>query len=441
MLKRFVEYVKQNRIIDKNEKTLLAVSGGIDSVVMLNLFTKAGFKCAIAHCNFHLRNKEYDADDQFVSQLAQRYNVDYYKIDFDTKNYAQEHGVSVEMAARTLRYEWFEKIRIESKSAYIATAHHQNDVVETFFMNLARGTGIRGLSGIKIKNERHIIRPMLFAQRKDIEEYCHLENLEYRIDSTNSQTKYVRNKFRHLILPFFEEVNPSFNQTVIRNVERFRDIEQIYLSEIHNKQQSCVSERNGAIYIDIEKLVELNPIKPYLLEFLRPYNFTYDLIEEIIPHLGDISGKQFFSSSHRLIKDRHELIITKLNTAVEIEVQIKENEIVIEKPIKLAISRLDKSEEFSFSKKNEIACFDLDKVSFPLTLRKWKIGDHFFPLGMKNKKKLSDFFNDNKFSILDKENTWLLISNDQIMWIVGKRIDNRFKITEETKRILQIELI
>jgi len=439
MVRKFEDYIHQHNICNKEQKILLAISGGIDSVVMLHLFIQAGYNCTIAHCNFKLRGKEADHDESFVVSLAAKYKLELHNISFDTKEYAKLNGISIEMAARTLRYNWFEQIRIKTNCEFIATAHHQNDVVETFLMNIARGTGIRGLSGIKEKNDRQIIRPMLFAMRKDIEEYCNLNKLEFCSDSTNSQTRYVRNKFRHLIIPFFEEINPSFNQTIIRNIQRFRDIETIYLQDIEAKKSQCIEQKNADFYIHIPQLELLSPLKTYLLEFLRPFDFSNDLVDDILENLHHTSGRQFFSSTHRLIKDRNYLIVTELTKLNdECEYQIDENIQSIFHPINLEISKLENNHEFNIPINNQLACLDADKVIFPLTLRKWQKGDFFFPLGMKNKKKLSDFFNDNKFSLLDKENCWLLCSQNEIVWIVGYRIDNRFRISNETKNILQI---
>ena len=311
MLKLFKNFIEANRLFTKNQKILLAISGGIDSVVMLDLFAKAGYNCGIAHCNFHLRNEESDMDEEFVRKLAGKYNISFYKHDFDTETYAKRKHISIQMAARDLRYNWFERQRKRQNFDFIALAHHADDIVETFHINIARGTGIRGLTGIKAKNNK-LVRPLLFATRQQITEYCTATDLQYREDSSNHLTKYARNKIRHIVIPAMEEISPNYGRIVIENIERFREVEQIYRSAIENEKRKCLIESGDEKYIKINELKKLTPIKTYLYEFINEFNFTHDTICEIINALNSSSGKQFYSTTHRLIKDRENLIITPI---------------------------------------------------------------------------------------------------------------------------------
>jgi tRNA(Ile)-lysidine synthase len=393
---------------------------------------------SVAHCNFNLRGDEANGDEEFVTRIVKSNNTPFYSTNFDTKKYAEEKGISIQMAARDLRYNWFEKIRKENNFDYIAIAHNKDDIVETFLINLTRGTGIKGLKGIKAKSN-NIIRPLLFASRKEIISYCTENNYIYREDSSNKSTTYSRNKIRHNIIPSFEEINVNFKNTIIETISRLSQVEEIYSSKIESKKDETISYSNDKIYLAIEKLFDLSSIETYLHEFLSPYNFNTQQISNIILSLRGISGKIFESSTHSLLRDRDYLIIDKKTEDSFNKAYIDADEKNIFSPIKLSIKRYTKTNDFKFSKESNTAFLDADKIEYPLIVRKWQQGDYFMPLGMKNLKKLSDFFIDNKISIYYKEKTWILESSNKIVWIIDMRIDDRYKITKHTKNILEIK--
>ena len=438
MLTRFIDYITNNHLLNPEDKILLAVSGGIDSMVLLNLFAKTGFEMGIAHCNFQLRGLESDEDEDFVSKVAAKHTIPYFSKKFDTAEYARDLGVSIQMAARELRYLWFEEVRLAKNYDYIALAHNKNDVIETFFINVSRGTGIKGLTGIRNKQNK-IIRPLLFATRREIEEYCSENKIQYREDSSNISTKYSRNKIRHHIIPEFEELNPGFYRTMYETIERLSEAEKIYAKAIEEKRKEVVIETREKVLIDIAKLKNLHPSATYLFEFLKPYQFPRQIIPGIIDALKGIPGKQFLSPTHRLIKDREHLIITEISMEEPKRFYIDDSTTSLTHPISLLLKRISRTSDFIIPPYPNIACIDYDKLNFPLMLRKWQKGDYFQPLGMDNIKKISDYFVDKKLSLPEKENTWILFSGAKIVWIIGQRLDDRFKVTEKTKEILQIE--
>jgi tRNA(Ile)-lysidine synthase len=442
MQKAFSSYIQKENLFITSDTILLTVSGGIDSIVMCELFHKANFKFAIAHCNFKLRGKESNGDELFVKQLAKKYDVPFFCKSFNTSAYADKKNSSIQMAARDLRYEWFEEIRKKEKFQYIATAHHQDDSVETFFINLVRGTGISGLHGILPKQGK-IIRPLLFTNKNEIEIFAKKNKLKHREDSSNASDKYVRNKLRHQVIPVLKELNPALGNTINETIQRLRDVELIYKNEIENKRKTIVKKEKGNYTISIEQLKKLSLPFIYLYKFLKPYNFNANTVESIIAALSGESGKQFYSDTHRLIKDRNLLIIEKIpgirDQELRIEINKDQKELVIE-GLQLKFRTLHENPKPKIlNPKSE--CVDFDKLEFPLEVRKWETGDTFYPLGMKGKKKLSDFFIDKKLSISQKENTWLLTSKGKIVWVIGLRIDERFKITDKTKKIYFAELV
>jgi tRNA(Ile)-lysidine synthase len=438
MLDRFVEFVKGKQLFEPQQKVLLAVSGGIDSMVLLHLFEKTGFKYGIVHCNFQLRGTESDEDEKFVKQQVLIHGVPSFFQRFETEEYARLNGISIEMAARELRYEYFEKIRTKNNYDYIATAHHQDDLIETFFLNLSRKTGIKGLTGIKEKAGR-IIRPLLFAGREVIEKYANENFIEFREDSTNEEVVYQRNFLRHKILPLFSELNPSFRKNILTSIENLKEVEKVYDFFISAETEKVISQRGDELVFSIDALKKSVFPTLVLLETLKDYNFNPIVVEEIFRSLGSGSGKQFYSKTHRLVKDRDRLFITPVSNDEDRIYYIEKNDIELFAPFDLTIEK-QSSEGFKISKESNVACLDLDKLEFPLLIRKWRQGDYFQPLGMTGFKKLSDFFIDEKIPVHEKENTWLLCSGKKIVWIMGHRIDNRFKITPETKDIIKIEI-
>lgn len=442
MQKEFVSYIQQEHLFNPKDRILLAVSGGIDSVVMCHLFHAAGLQFAIAHCNFQLRETESDGDEQFVKQLAVSCHVPFHTIRFDTKAYIKKNKLSTQAAARDLRYEWFEKIRKENNYSYIATAHHQGDVIETFFINLIRGTGISGLRSI-VPKQGKIIRPMLFTSRKELLSYAEEHKIIHREDSSNASDKYLRNKIRHQLMPVINEFSPVAELSIIHSIEKLREAEIIYKQTIDEVRSRVCSKQHNTIRISIAELKKLNPISAYLFELLKPYGFNSSTVTDVLSNLDGEAGKEFFSLSHRAVKDRNYLLLEPLITIKTPPVYfITKDQLELKTPnLNLEFQLLPYTAETSISKVDHRAMIDADKITFPLTIRKWETGDIFQPLGMKGKKKLSDFFIDKKLSLIEKENTWLLCSGEKIVWVIGIRPDERFKITETTKTIFSISLI
>lgn len=437
----FLNYIKKEKLFSVSDKVLLTVSGGIDSIALCDLFHKSGLKFGIAHCNFKLRGKESDKDEKFVESLATKYNVTFHSTTFKTKAFAKKNKLSIQVAARELRYNWFEEVKQEFKYKYIATAHHLDDSIETFFINFTRGTGISGLHGI-LPKQGAIIRPLLYATKVDIEAYAKKNKLKHREDSSNASDKYTRNKIRHHIIPVLKELNPAFEKSASATIQHLIDVETIYKTQIDNKRSSIVKTENSIIKITIASLQELNPLHTYLYEFLKPFNFSASHVEEIISAFDGESGKQFFSETHRLIKDRNALLIQPLTLQLEEAQSFKINKgqsEFISNSLKLKFETLP-LENYQPTNSQSIANLDFDKLHFPLELRKWQQGDVFYPLGMKGRKKLSDFFVDKKLSLYQKENCWLLTSEGKIVWIIGLRIDDRFKVSPQTSKIYQATL-
>jgi tRNA(Ile)-lysidine synthase len=434
VINEFLGYIAENQIIHKHEKILLAVSGGIDSTVLLHLLTESGYPCTIAHCNFKLRGTESDEDEQFVRQLAVRYQTGIHVNSFDTTGYALEKGISIQMAARELRYKWFDQLCLENRYDLVATAHNLDDVIETFFINLIRGTGIRGITGIKNRSG-NLVRPLLFASRESIAAFAEEKNIIFREDSSNADTKYIRNKIRHGIIPLLQEINPGFRQSIADTIERLRYTGIIYDQIIEDHKKEIVSEQDGCIYIDIQKLSRHPDRKTILYEFLSCFNFTSGSLGDIVKSLDGPSGKMFFSETHRLVKDRNILIISKLKMDEFLKYYIEDSTTGLDEPVKMDFMTINRTPQFHLSADRDTAYLDYSRLIFPLILRTWQPGDHFHPLGMPHLKKLSDFFIDEKLSIVEKENTWLLMSGENIAWVIGHRIDERYKITDQTEQV------
>lgn len=439
MVEQFLKFNKEENLFTSSQKILLAISGGADSMLMLHLFVTCGYNVSVAHCNFALRGSESDADEQFVTDYCEQNNISIYTKLFETKKFASENGISIEMAARDLRYEWFNELIDLYNFDLLATAHHLDDLIETFFINLARGCGIKGLSGIKAKTGK-IIRPMLFANRSEIIDYCDKLNVEYRTDSSNAETIYKRNLIRHNIIPLLEDVNPAFRKNVVKTVSILCETELLFKQKINEIKSIVYSEdENGAI-INIEKLLKFEPLKTILFELLKEFGFNTEQTIDIIYALKRESGRKFYSQFYRLIKDREYLLITPIKKTKNKFIYIDQNCKEINSPILIKIDSFILPPDYKYSTNKNIAEIDAEKLTFPLILRHRNEGEYFKPLGMEGFKKLSDFFIDEKFSIPEKENTWILASGNDIVWIVGKRIDDRFKITSNTKNIIRFTL-
>ncbi len=416
-VKQYIQ--KEELITSPHDIILVGLSGGADSVALLRILLELGYQCIAAHCNFWLRDNESLRDEKFVTQLCQTLEVPLYKIEFDTHSYAKQKAISIEMAARELRYNWFYELKIEIQASYIAVAHHIDDNIETLLLNLIRGTGIKGLTGIPPKNQE-IIRPLLGIYRQEITDYLNALHQDYVIDSTNLEAEYTRNKIRLNILPLFEEINPSVKNTLNETIYRLRETEQIYLDSVNKGIQRVYSE--GRIAID--KIRQEPSPSTLLYEILYPLGFTPQQIESIHQSLSKQSGKQFFSENWKVLKDRNFLFIEK-------------NEQNTLTP-KLEFQEFPFNTEFVIPRSKYVACLDKDKLKKPLTIRKWQVGDFFIPFGMKGRKKLSDYLTDNKFSLFEKENVWVLCSGEDIAWVINERIDQRFCIDQTTKNIVII---
>ena len=418
------KYIEEKNLFTFRDKVLVALSGGADSVALLRVLLVLGYRCEAAHCNFHLRGAESDRDERFVRSLCGELGVMLHVTHFDTMSYAASHHVSIEMAAREMRYDWFEQIRQQREAQVIAVAHHRDDSVETFLLNLVRGAGINGLKGISPKNGR-IVRPLLEADRQDILEYLHHLNQEYVTDSTNLQDEYMRNKIRLNILPMLCELNPSVSESIARTAERLTDASLIYNKEIEAGKQRVMEQENR---IDIPCLMaELAPAT-LLFEILHPLGFNSVQVKEVFRSLSAQSGKRFVSAEWEVLRDRTELIIQPRKH--------KREEEASENVPQLVIETLEVTPDFVIPRDKDTACLDADKLVQPLTVRKWQKGDKFVPFGMKGKKNISDYLTDRKFSLFRKENQYVVCSGEKIVWLIGERIDNRFRIGENTKEVL-----
>ena len=461
----FINFIKQHQLFDKNDHLLLAVSGGLDSVVLCELCHQAGFRFSIAHCNFQLRGEESDRDEKFVRELAIKYNSPLFIKIFDTKEYAADNKVSIEMAARELRYSWFNKLIEEHKSEmvpvnqqkfldsknansakgrhFILTAHHADDNVETLLMNFFKGTGIKGLHGI-LPKKNNIIRPLLFSKKEDLVQFAKKNSLSFVEDSTNSSNDYLRNYFRNQLIPGLEKVFPKVKDNLQNNLERFGEIEILYQQSIDLHKKNLLDIKGNEIHIPVLKLLKSKPLKTILFEIIKEYGFTPHQTDEVISLLNSETGKYISSATHRIFRNRAWLIIAPLNPLEAKNILISESEFEIhfqEGILKLKKEKLqDSTTEIEHSRSENIALLDASSIIFPLLLRKWKQGDYFYPLGMKHKKKLSKFFIDQKISLTEKEKIWILESDKRILWIIGLRIDNRFKISDNTKEILRVEV-
>lgn len=430
-------YIEKQQLLSGDGPVLVGLSGGADSVALLALLVQLDYPCVALHCNFHLRGDESVRDEQFAREMARTLDVPFYKIDFDTTAYGAEHHLSIEMAARELRYNWFEEMRLRLGAQAIAVAHHRDDSVETVLMNLVRGTGIRGLGGIRPKNG-YVVRPLLAVSRSEILDWLAEQQLSYVTDSTNLSDAYTRNFIRLRVLPLLEELNPSVKAAIARTADHLAETEAIYLHVVEKARRELLEED---FRIPIARLMEYPSPATILYELLKPYGFTRQVADDVFRSLTGESGKMFYSPDYRLLKDREYLLLSPVKKEEEQEYTFTADDIVEEiwrGPVELSFFKSVITTDFCFQKDKHIAYFDYDKLSFPLTLRKWKEGDWFIPFGMKGRKKLSDYFSDHKFSRMDKEQTWLLCSGENILWIVGERSDNRYCIDKTTKSVLVV---
>ncbi|MEO7043949.1 MAG: tRNA lysidine(34) synthetase TilS, partial [Ferruginibacter sp.] len=481
LLSTFKQYIKTQNLFQPKEHLLLAVSGGVDSVVLCELCQQAGFNFSIAHCNFQLRGEESNGDEKFVKDLAAHYNVPFFVKQFDTEKYAAENKISIQVAARELRYSWFTSIIDSSKSGddsnktggdsnkmtdvrknapinhqqstindspainhqlstinFLLTAHHTDDNIETILMNFFKGSGINGLKGI-LPKQKNIVRPLLFAGKEDILTFANENNLAYREDSSNNSDKYTRNYFRHQLIPGIEKIFPKVKENLADNAERFREINMLYNISVATAKKKLITISGNEVHLPVLKLEKTTALHSVLYEIIKEFGFTSPQVKEVIKLLHSESGKYVQSQTHRILRNRKWLIISPLNTneADNIILEKNDNEIIFPGG-KLRIERKDQPGKIE-ANPNSVQ-IDASQIKFPLLLRKWKKGDYFYPLGMQRKKKLSRFFVDTKLSLNQKQKTWVIESRKKIIWIVGQRIDDRFKITNHSKDCLKLTL-
>ena len=439
MQQKVQTYIQKHQLLTYKGRIIVGVSGGTDSVVLLHILMALGYECIIAHCNFHLRMEESDRDELFVRNLAKELKLSCYFVEFETTKYAAEHKISIEMAARDLRYAWFYELLYRHDAQAIAVAHHADDSIETMLMNLIRGTGLRGLTGIQPRNHK-VVRPLLCTNRLEIEAYLIRHDLDHIEDSSNASTDYQRNKFRNEVLPLLTEINPSVRTTLYDSMKRFEGNWIIYQQAIEKMRLEIVQTEPGVVKMDIESIKKQIHVPALMYELLHPYGFGPAIIEQITDQLDGESGKVFYSETHRLLKDRKYLMISANEEITIDKFQIEEDDQEIELPFPMKMNRQSISTNFEVSKELNRVHVDISKLLFPLMLRRWKEGDTFYPFGMTQRKKISDFFINNKLSLLEKEHSWILVSNNEIVWIVGQRLDNRFRVTKETKEVIEFKI-
>jgi len=439
LLTGFKIFIEKEQLFRPDQSLLLAVSGGVDSVVMAHLFKAAGFRFAIAHCNFQLRGDESVRDESFVATLAKQLDVNFHQVRFDTDAYTESKRVSIQVAARELRYEWLEQTREQGGYSYIVTAHHMQDSVETLLMNLSKGTGIAGLHGILPKQGR-LLRPLLFAEKENLLAYAAEHQLPYVEDSSNLTVKYTRNFFRHKVIPVMQEANPGTVTNIGSSIARFREAELLYQEALQRHIKRLVTQKGNTYMIPVMKLQKTVPLQTVAWEIFREYGCTAGQLPQVLELLNSGPGKMVETGSHRIIRDRQWLLITPLaeEQAATIVIE-KERGVISTANGILRIKTAERQEHTPIPAAATIACLDKTTLQYPLLLRRWKQGDYFYPLGMRKKMKLSRFFIDQKLSVVQKENIWVLESAKRVVWIVGLRIDDRFKITPQTKELLTIE--
>lgn len=421
-IKKVSQFIEEKHLFGFSDKVLVALSGGADSVALLRVLLRLGYACEAAHCNFHLRGEESVRDERFVRALAERLGVPLHVIHFDTNAYAASHNVSVEMAARELRYDWFTKLRQECGAKVVAVAHHRDDSVETFLLNLVRGTGINGLQGIRPVNG-DVVRPLLCVSRAEILDYLSSLGQDYVTDSTNLQDEFVRNKLRLNVIPILEIINPSVSDTIAETARRLADVAQVYQEAIQAAKQRVMPDGET---IDIPALCREPGAQNLLFELLYPLGFNAAQVNDVFRALHGESGRMFYSREWVLLIDRNRLI---RRPSGEVESQPE-----------LCLERMEVNPPFSVPHNNKEAYVDAEKVQGELTLRKWQSGDKFIPFGMKGFKSVRNYLRDKKFSRFEKERQWVVCDGDRIVWLVNERLDNRFRVTSETRFVINLKL-
>jgi tRNA(Ile)-lysidine synthase len=436
MLKEFQSHLSGSFPFLKDSRLLIAVSGGIDSMVLVYLLKQLEYDISIAHCNFGLRGEESDGDEEFVRHYAKDHRIKLFSTRFDTASFAADNKLSIQVAARQLRYIWFHQLLEENNLDYILTAHHLDDSLETFLINFTRGTGLDGLTGIPNQNDK-VIRPLLPFTRDDIEVYAKFSNIAWREDSSNASGKYMRNKLRHNMVPMLKEFNPSFAESFSQTLANLQQAESLVHDAAILMYQQVVAEKEGQKHINLSQLLRLPNYKAYLYQWLKPFGFT--AWDDIYALVAAQPGKQVYAPGYKLLKDRETLILEGIKPADRTIYEIAEGVSRIDFPIPITLEII-----YTFSNivtKNAVFVNN-NLIKFPLFVRKWQEGDYFYPLGMNGqKKKVSKYFKDEKMSLSEKENTWLLCSGNDIIWIIGRRADDRYKVDHATDTILKIEVL
>lgn len=428
MLQRFKDYICKQHLFSPTDEVLLAVSGGRDSVALMHLMQSAGFRYAVAHCNFHLRPGDCDRDQEFVCALAKEYGVPFFSTDFDTHAFALQTGASIEEAARKLRYDYFHRLCLQHGFACVATAHHRDDSVETFFLNLFRGTGIAGLHGIRPRSGE-VVHPMLCFSREEINSYVSQHRLQYVEDSTNAELEARRNRIRLQLMPLLRQLYPSVDVTMEANIERFFEAEQVYANHVESIREKLVcrdADIAHAVRISIADIEQLSPRRTLLFELLRPYGFNSSVVDSILALSAPATGRCFLSPTHRLVVDRGSLLIAPQTQS---------------EPPTVSFEHIPLSEVASLQVSSDVALLDADSLHEPLLLRRWQPADRFYPFGMNHSRLVSDFLKDLKLSVVEKEQAYMLVDADgRIVWVVGYRPDNRFRVTDRTETVLRVTL-
>ena len=433
----FTRFIAENQLFSQQSRVLLALSGGKDSVLLAYLLKAGNYTFGIAHCNFQLRGSESDGDEQFCRQLAEKLQVPFNVSCFDTLNYAKTHQISIQMAARNLRYSWFEQVRQQQGYDVIAVAHHQNDAIETILLNLVRGTGIAGLHGILPVNGR-VVRPMLGFTREQIDELVSRHQLAYREDSSNASVKYARNKLRHQVIPQLKELNPDLEHTFQRNLQHFKDLETLLQYQLAQVQPLVWGRVNGVAALSVQAIGQLPVPRLLLPELLRPYGFNRTTVEDLLSALTRHPGRRFISLTHQLTLDRDWVLLEPLRADIDQVIIEAGTACVNYNGRRLNILQQTQSE---IIRHKNVAVIDAALLQYPLVLRPWQQGDWFYPLGMQGRKKLSDFFISQKIPLSLKRRIPILVNgNGEVIWIGGYRADNRYKVTAQTQKVTIFEL-
>ncbi|MBL7699954.1 MAG: tRNA lysidine(34) synthetase TilS [Chitinophagaceae bacterium] len=437
MLPRFKQNITEKNLFSPTDRLLVAVSGGVDSVVLCDLCHRAGFVFEIAHANFQLRGEDSTADECFVRELAVHYRVPIHVKQFDPKGYAEKNKCSVQVAARELRYAWFREL-MQNGLKVLLTAHHADDNIETVLMNFFRGTGISGLRGMLEKHDS-IVRPLLHFHKKELLAYASENKLRWREDISNSSDKYSRNYFRNAVIPMVYKIYPEAEENILQNIERFHEADELYRQAVAHYKKKLLEFRGDEVHVPVLKLKKASPVNTILYEVISDYNFTSHQLHDVVHLLDAEQGKFVQSTTHRIFVNRGWLIISPRNTERASNILIEEGTAEVKYADKVLTIQRAKADGLQISGSRDVAQLDHRAVKFPLCLRKWKAGDYFYPLGMKKKKKVSRFLIDQKLSPTQKEKVWVLQSGNRICWVMGMRIDERFKITDSTKDVLVIK--